>query len=168
MHSNAFDFGAQLVFFLTAVLRGEYAAPHYAVATARMLLHGRFDLEAHAIAPDVEDDGWFHERHQMLFDLQRDPRHNLRYQWEVQDEVRLGTSTSTLPYQPCHVLLLCRCAIRLRLTLFSRANRSRPETSFLALIVTGFVTDRKRRVGNISRKTPTWSFFRCACIWTKR
>ena len=35
MTANTFDFGAQLVFFLTAVLRGEYAASHYAVAAAR-------------------------------------------------------------------------------------------------------------------------------------
>ena len=41
MTANTIDFGAQLVFFLTAVLRGEYAAPHYAVATARFI---RFPL----------------------------------------------------------------------------------------------------------------------------
>ena len=35
MIANTFDFGARLVFFLTAVLRGEYAASHYAVTAAR-------------------------------------------------------------------------------------------------------------------------------------
>ena len=99
MHSNAFDFGAQLLFFLTAVLRGEYAAPHYAVASAKLLLMSRFDVKDHLIAPDVTDDGLTHARHQMLFDFQRDSRHNLRCQWQVQDEVRLGTWTFTLPYQ---------------------------------------------------------------------
>ena len=87
MIANTFDFGARLVFFLTAVFRGEYAAPHYAVATARKAISQRFDPGKHAIPPSAKDDGVSHARHQLLFDLKTWKDKNLRWTYSLEQEV---------------------------------------------------------------------------------
>ena len=95
MTVNTFDFGAQLVFFLTAVFRGEYAAPHYVVATARRVLSARFDPELHASPSSAEDDGITHERHQLLFDLKTGTRGNLSFTYRLENEVSVRRAPFT-------------------------------------------------------------------------
>ena len=95
MTVNTFDYGAQLVFFLTAVFRGEYAAPHYVVATARRVLSARFDPERHASPSSAEDDGISHERHQLLFDLKTAKRGNLSVTYRLEKEVSVRRAPFT-------------------------------------------------------------------------
>jgi hypothetical protein len=95
MTVNTFDFGAQLVFFLTAVFRGEYAAPHYVVATARRVLSARFDPEKHASPSSAEDDGISHERHQLLFDLKTGKKGNLCWTYLFEQKVSVHRAPFT-------------------------------------------------------------------------
>ena len=89
MAVNWLDFGAQLTYFLTAVMRGAYAAPHHVVATAFRLVRNRFDARVHNMTPGEVDDGFSHARNQILFDLKRDSKHNLRYSYHMEETVRL-------------------------------------------------------------------------------
>lgn len=89
MAVNTLDFVAQLTYFLTAVMRGAYAAPHHVVATAYKLVRNRFDPQVHELKPGQVDDGVAHARHQILFDLTCDSKHNLRYAYYLEETVRL-------------------------------------------------------------------------------
>ena len=89
MAVNLLDFGAQLTYFLTAVLRGAYAAPHHVVATAYRLVRNRFDPQVHNIKAGHNVDGVSHDRHQILFDLKHETNRNLRYVYTMEETVRL-------------------------------------------------------------------------------
>lgn len=89
MKVNWLDFGAQLTYFLTAVMRGAYAAPHHVVATAYRLVRNRFDPKVHKIKAGHVDDGFSHARNQILFDLTREYKHNLRHSYTMEGTVRL-------------------------------------------------------------------------------